>query len=114
MDVYYQHHLLLVEGVYLLLKDVVKEKDIEQSARLLRHYCYLIPSMYGKLFCCVGSMFDVFCVSPSHILCLLYTHTLFHWSLRGALHDSKHAWTNAPSGNCEKSGTSMVSFLLCL
>ena len=50
MDTYYQHHLLLVEGVYLLLKDVVKEKDIEQSSRLLRHYCYLIPSMYGELF----------------------------------------------------------------
>lgn len=44
---YYQHYLLLVEGVYLLLKDTVKEGDIKQSSRLLKHYCILFPSYYG-------------------------------------------------------------------
>lgn len=38
---YYQHHLLLVEGVYLLLQDVVEEKHIAHSSHLLMHYCYL-------------------------------------------------------------------------
>lgn len=47
-DDYYQHHLLLAEGIYLLLKDVVEECDILQSSRLLSHYCYLFPTMYGK------------------------------------------------------------------
>ena len=28
---YYQHHLLLVEGIYLLLKDEVTNEDILQS-----------------------------------------------------------------------------------
>ncbi len=49
MEEYYQHHLLLVEGVYLLLKDAVSEQDIKQSSRLLQHYCYLVPTMYGTL-----------------------------------------------------------------
>lgn len=48
-DVYYQHHLLLAEAVYLLIKDVVRECDLVQSTRLLQHYCYLFSSLYGKL-----------------------------------------------------------------
>lgn len=44
---YYQHHLLLVEGVYLLLQDSIKEEHLEKSARLLQHYCYLLSPLYG-------------------------------------------------------------------
>ncbi len=33
-DIYYQHHLLLVEGVFLLLQDVVRS-EITHSTRLL-------------------------------------------------------------------------------
>lgn len=44
---YYQHHLLLVEGIYLLLKDIVEKDDIIQSSKLLNHYCYLFPVLYG-------------------------------------------------------------------
>ena len=46
-DEYYQHHLLLVEGVYLLLKDLVSAEDILQSTRLLRHYCFMFDVLYG-------------------------------------------------------------------
>lgn len=46
---YYQHHLLLVEGVYLLLKEEVTDGDIEQSSRLLKHYCFMFPFLYGTL-----------------------------------------------------------------
>lgn len=45
---YYQHHLLLVEGVYLLLKQVVSPEDIQQSFRLLKHYCFMFSVLYGK------------------------------------------------------------------
>lgn len=45
---YYQHHLLLVEAVYLLLKDTISEGDILQSEHLLKHYCYLMGPLYGK------------------------------------------------------------------
>ena len=45
---YYQHHLLLIEGVYLLLKQVVSQEDIEQSSRLLKHYCFMFTFLYGK------------------------------------------------------------------
>ena len=45
---YYNHHILLVEGVYLLLKDIESEEDIDQSSRLLRHYCFLFAPLYGR------------------------------------------------------------------
>ena len=47
-DDYYQHHCLLIEGVYLLLKQIVTEEDIMQSASLLRHYCFLFAPLYGE------------------------------------------------------------------
>jgi hypothetical protein len=45
---YYQHHLLLVEAVYLLLKDTISDADLTQSEYLLRHYCLLLGPLYGK------------------------------------------------------------------
>ena len=44
---YYQHHLLLVEAVYLLLMDKISDQDIIQSERLLKHYCFLLAPLYG-------------------------------------------------------------------
>ena len=29
-DIYYQHHLLLVEGTYLLLKDSISDHDLKK------------------------------------------------------------------------------------
>lgn len=45
---YYQHHLLLVEGIYLLLKDVVEDADWNKSNNLLRHYCFMYSPLYGR------------------------------------------------------------------
>lgn len=45
---YYEHHLLFVEAIYLLLKDVVSTCDIKQSSLLLNKYCYLFSTLYGK------------------------------------------------------------------
>ena len=44
-DDYYQHHLLLVEGV---LKDTVRQADVIQSSRLLNQYCFMFSPLYGN------------------------------------------------------------------
>jgi len=54
---YYQHHLLLVEATYLLLKDIIKANELEQSLFLLQHYCFMFAPLYGKC---------------NHIICLGY------------------------------------------
>ena len=76
-DDYYQHHLLLVEGIYLLLKDVVEECDILQSSRLLSHYCYLYPIMYGKDINYIP-MALIFQYKGAHYLLLDYNPCLDH------------------------------------
>ena len=54
---FYQHHLLLVEAIYLLLKDLVEKDDISQSKKLFNHYCYLFPVLYGMFDCELPSLY---------------------------------------------------------
>ena len=44
--VYLDHALLLINGIYLLLKSSITEEDLEHSARLLQHFCLRMPSLY--------------------------------------------------------------------
>lgn len=46
-DMFYQHHLLLVEAIFLLLQDAVKDGDVKQSLRILQHYCFMFGPLYG-------------------------------------------------------------------
>ena len=48
-DTYYQHHLLLVEAIFLLLKENISKREIKQSSELLKYYCFLFGTLYGKL-----------------------------------------------------------------
>lgn len=48
-EVYYDHHVLFIEGICLLLKDNISQTDIEQSMKLLKHYCFLFSSLYDTI-----------------------------------------------------------------
>lgn len=50
-EIYYQHHLLLVEGIFLLLQDSVCDSDVQQTSRLLQHYVFMFASLYGEFAC---------------------------------------------------------------
>ena len=62
----YQHHLLFVEGVYQLLKQVVSQEDVQQSFHLLKHYCFIFSVLYGK---CISS-YKILCNVVLSIICL--------------------------------------------
>ena len=62
---YYQHHLLLAESIYLLLKDDVMDTDIEQSYKLLMHYCFLFSTLW--YFFLHYSLFYLFCLHRRQI-----------------------------------------------
>ena len=47
-ETYYQHHLLLVEAIYLLLQDSVQTADITHASELLNKYCFLFSPLYGN------------------------------------------------------------------
>ena len=44
-ETYYQHHLLLVEAIFLLLKEKIHSEDVTHSSDILNHYCFL----FGKI-----------------------------------------------------------------
>ena len=41
-DSYFQHYLLLVEAIYILLKHSISSNDLAKAARLLKHFCIRI------------------------------------------------------------------------
>ena len=45
---YFQHLLLLVNGVFLLLQDSISPSDIESSSRMLLHFCTRMEALYDK------------------------------------------------------------------
>lgn len=90
-DLFYQHHLLLVEGLYLLLVDSVTRENVTQSTRLLRHYCFLFSSFYGK---CQGW----WAIFRKPTLVLFTAYMLF--LCRRTKYVLKCAWSASPSGSC--------------
>ena len=47
-DDYYQHHLLLVESIYLLLQEEILDEEIDHIVKLLNHYCFMFAALYGE------------------------------------------------------------------
>lgn len=45
---YFQHLLLLVNGIYLLLQDSISPSDIESSSLMLLHFCTRMEALYDK------------------------------------------------------------------
>ncbi|XP_070201071.1 uncharacterized protein [Littorina saxatilis] len=44
---YFQHYLLLVNAVFLLLQESVSEDDVGKADRLLQHFCCTFAALYG-------------------------------------------------------------------
>ena len=45
---YFQHLLLLVDAIYLLLQDSISPNDIESSSSMLLHFCARMEALYGR------------------------------------------------------------------
>ncbi|XP_066925533.1 uncharacterized protein [Clytia hemisphaerica] len=46
-DEYFQHYILLVESIFLLLKESISPIDLQNADKMLRHFCCRIPRLYG-------------------------------------------------------------------
>ena len=44
---YFQHYILLVEAIYLLLQDSISPSDIVKASALLKHFCIRIKELYA-------------------------------------------------------------------
>ena len=46
-DIYFQHYLLLVEAIYILLKQSIAFSELVKASKLLKHFCLRIEELYG-------------------------------------------------------------------
>lgn len=46
-DLYFQHYILLVEAIYLLLQDSITPSQIKKANSLLKHFCLKLGVLYG-------------------------------------------------------------------
>lgn len=47
-DVYFQHYLLLVHAMYLLLQSSISPEEIDNAEKVLNHFVYLLPVLYSE------------------------------------------------------------------
>ena len=47
-DEYFQHYLLLVQAIYLMLQESISPSDISTATKLLKQFCLQIRSLYGS------------------------------------------------------------------
>lgn len=47
-EVYFQHLVLLVDAIYLLLQDSISPNDVESSSSMLLHFCTRMEALYGR------------------------------------------------------------------
>lgn len=76
-DLYFQHFILLVEAIYLLLQDSISISDLSKAASLLKHFCVKVKSLYDPRYetynvhCLLHLADRVFDLGP------LWTHSCF-------------------------------------
>lgn len=74
---YFQHYILLVEAIYLLLQDSISPRDIIKASSLLKHFCIRIKELYAARY----ETFNVHCLLhlTERVIDLgpLWTHSCF-------------------------------------
>ena len=74
---YFQHYILLVEAIYLLLQDSISLDDLTKAAALLKHFCVRMKELYAERYetfnvhCLLHLTERVFDLGP------LWTHSCF-------------------------------------
>ena len=44
---YFQHYILLVESIYILLQDSISASDLQKASDMLKHFCIKVKVLYG-------------------------------------------------------------------
>ena len=84
---YFQHFILLVEGIYLLLQESISLADLNKACALLKYVCIMIKELYGARYetfnfhCLLHLSERVYDLGP------FWTHSCFFYEdFNGELH----------------------------
>lgn len=76
-DVYFNHYVLFVHAIYLLLKDEIKQSDLCEAENLLNQFCALLPVIYEERFTTMNVHQLLHLPDNVRELGPLYTHSCF-------------------------------------
>lgn len=83
---YYEHFLLLNEGIFILLLDSISETQLQLAKRLLFHFCILFEGYYGVRLQTVNFHLLVHLVDDIRTLGALWMHFCFHFEDKNGFH----------------------------
>lgn len=75
----FQHYLLLVNAIHLLLKDSISESDLSEAENLLFSFCSSFPAIYAARFTTMNIHRLLHLVDDVRDLGPLFTHSCFHF-----------------------------------
>lgn len=75
----FQHYLLLVNAIHLLLKDSISESDLSEAENLLFSFCSSFPAIYAARFTTMNIHQLLHLVDDVRDLGPLFTHSCFHF-----------------------------------
>ena len=76
-DAYFNHYVLFVHAIYLLLKDEIKQSHLCEAENLLNQFCALFPSLYEERFTTMNIHQLLHLSDDVRELGPLYTHSCF-------------------------------------
>lgn len=76
-DVYFNHYVLFVHAIFLLLKDEIKQSDLCEAEKLLNQFCALFSSIYEERFTTLNIHQLLHLPDNVRELGPLYTHSCF-------------------------------------
>ena len=76
-DVYFNHYVLFVHAIYLLLKDEIKLSDLSEADNLLNRFCSLFADLYEERFMTTNIHQLLHLSDNVRDLGPLYTHSCF-------------------------------------
>ena len=94
-DSYFQHYLLLVEAIYILLKHSISMNELTKASKLLKHFCIRIEELYGGRYETYNVHGLLHLVERVKDLGPLWTHSCFcfedfNGELRHLYHGTQH------------------------
>ena len=104
-DRYYDHFLLLVCGVYNLVRDSISGSALKESVRCLKHFCLMIDSLYGARYLTINSHLLLHAAESVRQLGPLWSSSCFSFEdyngeLTRLFHGTQHVATQINASVC--------------
>ncbi len=80
MKEYYEHYILYLEAMWLLLQSTPTFQDINKAETLLQHFCFKFATYYGKTMACMHAVIIYLVIASGQQYYTANVHLLLHFA----------------------------------